>query len=824
MVSCRTWTTCVLALASASAFAAETWTPARTPRGFLENKGQWDARARFALDLGGSTAFVNDSGFTLAVAQVDGESAARSVAIRFAVEGATAHPAIGLDPLPGLRHFLRGADPSRYASGCRSFARVRLSGVAAGVDLELRAVDGGLEYDLVGAPGADLSAVRFRCEGARELALEGDSVLRVATALGDWRQHVPHAFAVDRAGRRTQLAVAPRLLERAPGSDAPGFALDVESAPPECAVVIDPLLAFSTLIGGSSDEPAYGGASFNNKGNVFVVGRTLSIDFPLTIGAFDVTANGNYDVFVTKLAPDGGTVVWSTLLGGWEHDDAFGIDLDPDGRCIVAGRTSSFDFPATPAAYDDTFNGYYDCFVSELGVDGTHLAFSTFLGGVQADFAYRLRRASDGTLWVAGYTESEQFPTTPGAYDRHFNGKIDGYVSQLSADGRKLLRSTYLGGEAEDLLYGLALDGAGGVHVGGYSSSARFPTTAHAFATKNAGAYDGWVAELSPDLAKLRHSTYVGGSLFDFGFGLAVLSDGSVAFCGSTNAPNFPTTAGALSPAPKGSFDGFVTRLAPDLTAVMFSTYVGGWSEDAFADLVLDSLDRIYLAGQSRSPNYPIAGPAYSAAHSGKYDALISVLDPGGAALTHSTFLGGSDDDFASALAIEAVGRLFVAGETRSPTFPVSPNAFDKTPNGGADAFILRYVIPMCVNASAAAPVGQGKGGAFGVPKLEAIGVTDPPYDMRITGGRPFAPAILLFGKQGAALPFDGGTLWLVPTSSLFVGQLDFKGRLEFEGPLPSDPFQCGSLVFEQVLIEDASAPGQLGVTLSNGLALTLGG
>ena len=269
-------------------------------------------------------------------------------------------------------------------------------------------------------------------------------------------------------------------------------------------------LVYSTYLGGVDRDQGMG-LVINVSGEAYVVGRTGSGDFPVTLGAYQETyGGGSWDAFVAKLTADGTGLVYSTFIGGTETDDAWDIALDaPSGEVYLAGRTGSPGFPVTAGAFDTTFNGgYEDVYVSKVNATGTDLVASTFVGGMGGEDAFSLSRGIDGTIWIGGLTSSTNLPTTPGAFDSTYNdGESDAFVAQLNASLTDLLYCTYLGGDSqpwEDAH--VAADDFGNVYASGRTLSANFPRTAGAFDTSFGGdgvtTGDSYVLKLDPAIGR----------------------------------------------------------------------------------------------------------------------------------------------------------------------------------------------------------------------------------------------------------------------------------------------------------------------------------
>ncbi len=327
----------------------------------------------------------------------------------------------------------------------------------------------------------------------------------------------------------------------------------------------------STYLGGSGWDWGYS-LALDTSGNVYVTGMTESTNFSTTSGAYDTSFNGGWDdVFVSKL--DGGltSMLASTYLGGSGFDYGYSLALDTSGNVYVTGLTWSTDFPTTSGAYDTSDNVYNDVFVSKLDGELTSMLASTYLGGSGTDYGYSLALDTSGNVYVTGFTESTDFPTTSGAYDTPYNVYNDVFVSKLDGGLTSLLASTYLGGSGIDYGYSLALDTSGNVYVTGLTESTDFPTTSGAYDTSSNGSYDVFVSKLDGGLTSLLASTYLGGS--DVGYSLALDTSGNVYVTGKTASSDFPTTSGAYDTSYNGGdYDAFVSKLDSNLSASAATT------------------------------------------------------------------------------------------------------------------------------------------------------------------------------------------------------------------------------------------------------------
>lgn len=331
-------------------------------------------------------------------------------------------------------------------------------------------------------------------------------------------------------------------------------------------------LIASTFFGGSDNDYAHSVVSDPSGIIVCVAGRTLSSDFPTTPGVYDTVYN-NDDVFIAKLNWNLTHLLASTFLGGSDNDYGNSITIDSERNICVSGETWSSDFPATTGTYDTSFNGGFgDVFVSKLNWDLTRLLASTFLGGTSDDSANSIATDSRGNIFVAGQTESLDFPTTPAAHDTSFHNG-DAFVSKLNGNLTKLLASTYLGGSGDDVGNAIAIGSGGNIYVAGHTASSDFPTTPGAYNTSKSIYFDAFISKLSGDLTSVLASTFLGGNYRDIARSIAIDSRGNIYVTGETRSSNFPVTPGAYDTSYNGdvnisyAYDTFVSKFDSNLSA-----------------------------------------------------------------------------------------------------------------------------------------------------------------------------------------------------------------------------------------------------------------
>jgi hypothetical protein len=493
-------------------------------------------------------------------------------------------------------------------------------------------------------------------------------------------------------------------------------AFEVASYDRSLPLIIDPTLSYSTYLGGSSFDYA-SGIGVDSAGNAYVAGYTDSLDFPLTSPARAAGGGGTcgtypdthpcFDAFVAKLNATGTALVYSTYFGGSGDDYSSDIAVDSYGNAYVTGYTNSTDLPtANPvqAAHGGGVCGAspcFDAFAAKLDAAGTALVYSTYLGGSADDYGQGIAVDGEGDAIVNGFTASTDFPTAKALKAAHGGGTYDAFVTKLGPTGSTLAYSTYLGGSGDDFGTRVAADSAGHVYVTGYTNSADFPV-ASPWRAANAGGtcgappnitacFDAYAAKLNVDGSALVYSTYLGGSGGDYGYGIAVDASGNAYVTGSTTSTDFPVTPGAFQLAGGGtSVHAYVVKLASTGTAAVYATYFGGLGAEAGLDIAVDSAGNAHVVGYAYGNGLPLASPL-QAASGGYYDAFLAKLNSAGSALIFSTYLGGSGNEKAHGVAVDASGNAYLAGGTFSSDLPVTSSAFQTSFGSGAfDTFVAK--------------------------------------------------------------------------------------------------------------------------------------
>jgi YVTN family beta-propeller protein len=691
---------------------------------FIENVGQFPAppdgdALRFQVSGGQASLSLTDQALWLTVAddstgdplagviepsgggQAGAQStdpAQRGVSVKLAF--LEANPETHLEPFnrqDAHISFFMGNDSALWRSDVPVWGGVRYVDLYPGIDLIVTGEKGQLVQQWVikeavtTADTAWPAAIRWQIEGAAAASLENGDHLRLDTASGEVSLTLPQT--VDSAGAPLDLGLTPDIdgLEITNPFTATEPEPDSSSDRPVQIADISNLL-FSTYLGGSGSEDALG-IGVDGAGGVYVTGRTGSINFPITPGAFDPELNGIYETYVAKLNASGATLEYATYLGGSDNEFPYDLAVDEAGQVYVTGVTSSTDFPVTPGAYDKTLGGALDGFVVKLGPSGS-LAFSTYLGGSDWDEAYSIALDQAGSAYVTGMTTGTDFPTTPDAFQpASGGGSNDVFAAKLNPDGSALAYSTYLGGSDTDRASGIAVDAEGNAYLAGKTYSSDFPVTPGAFQTSYRQTF---VAKLNPTGSELVYSTFLGGNGAGGAWGIAVDESGHAYVTGETTSSTFPTTPGAYQTTyHTGSIvtrdgDAYVVKFNPAGSGLVYGTFIGSFDHDIGFDLALDPFGQVYVTGVTYAVDFPTTAGAIQSTPPGYPDAFVAKLNAAGSDLIYSTYLGSRFGDVGYAITADASGNAYVTGFANWYDFPTTGDAFSPSFNGGQDAFVSK--------------------------------------------------------------------------------------------------------------------------------------
>lgn len=585
--------------------------------------------------------------------------------------------AVAQQRLPGRVNYLLGNDRARWRRNVPTYSQVRYKDVYKKIDVIYYGAPSNLEFDFAVRPGGDPTAIRLDFPGSARLRLNerGDLLIskgeRFATTL-----HAPRTYQVAGA---VHSNVDSRFVIH--DDNTVGFSLGAYD--PAATLVIDPVMTYSTFLGGASSDVVMG-VAVDGSSNTYVTGYTTSANFPTATPLNGTRSGASSDIFVSKINPAGTALVYSTYLGGTGFDHGHAIAVEASGAVTITGDTSSANFPLQNPLQPVYGGGAADLFITRLNPAGSALTYSTYLGGSATDangsdeaFSHMLSVDAAGNALVIGATSSVNFPTvTP--LQVAFGGQADVVIAKVNATGSALVFSTFLGGSSVDVGTSIAASAAGDIFITGGTNSTNFPVQAALDSTHGGGTCgtslcpDAFVARLNATGSRLAYSTYLGGAGAEEAEGIAVDGAGSAYVTGFTTSSDFPLL-NPIQATKAANADVFVTKLNPTGSALAYSTYLGGGGDDVALGVALDNLNRVYLTGYTLSNAFPIAGATQSS-RTGVANAFLTVVNAAGSGLDFSTYLGGNTLEFGTSVAVDSARSSYVAGLTLSTNFPtVSP-------------------------------------------------------------------------------------------------------------------------------------------------------
>ncbi|CAM3230149.1 SBBP repeat-containing protein [Paenibacillus lupini] len=654
------------------------------PMTFIENAGQARTNIHFITNQPGfKIGFSSEEVLFAFTGKPDRED---GMALFLQFQGANTVAIEGRCQQPEKVHYMMGNNPKDWHTNLLTYREIVYRKPWPGVDLIFYEVDGDFKYDVRVQPGARLGDIRFVYRGADKLTLSNEGDLHICTPHGILSEKKPVSYQVIDG---LTVPVESRFI-LPEGQEACVYGFEVDSYDPNYELVIDPVLTYSTFLGGSDTDAGFSIAT-DQFGNAYVTGQTVSFDFPITPGAFEPFIDGSSTVFVSKLNAFGNVLEYSTFLGGSSADQGNGIAVDDFGHAYVTGQTLSPNFPTTPGAIQPFNGGNQDVFVTKLSPDGSSLVYSTFLGGQGEDIGFDIAVDGMGNAYVTGTTNSFDFPITPGALQSGLAGNLeDAFVAKINVDGTVLEYSTFLGGFGNDEAFGIAIDNFGHAYVTGMTTSVDFPTTPGAFQISFNGVISAFVSKLNENGSALLYSTFLSGSGDDEGRGIAVDEFGQAYVTGTTTSFDFPVTPGSFQPFfHGGASEAFVTKLSSDGNYQVYSTFLGGEGSDSGNGIAVRS-GFAYVTGNTGSFNFPITPDAIHPFPEGG-DGFLTQLNIDGASLVFSTFIGGSSSDTDNAIAVDQESNVYLTGQTFSPNFPVTPGVIQPFLRGGSDAFVMKF-------------------------------------------------------------------------------------------------------------------------------------
>jgi hypothetical protein len=568
------------------------------PLMFEANQGQLSSKVNFIARGPGYHAFLTSEGMVLSLRGTSaptrptdaGVGPSDRAILWFRLLGAAKNsPPVGENQQSGSVNYFVGRNPSKWQRNVPTYAQVRYKNIYRGIDLLYYGNHRQMEYDFEVAPGGDPGQIRFAIEGANHIKIASDGNLLIDTAVGTVRFQPPVLYQVSH-GQRVPVQ-GTYVLE---GTSTIRFR--VASYDPRNSLIIDPVLTYSTYLGGSGNEQI-AGIAVDALGNAYVVGSSDSPDFPLN--TFGATASGDSQAFVAKIDASGSKLLFCDYLGGSGPDNGYGLALDAVNNVFVTGSTGSSDFPLVSPFQQ--YPGSNNAFLAKISPDGSSLMYSTYFGGNGGDVPVGVAVDANGNAVIAGYTSSTNLPLANAYQDSvsanqgGFYGQY-GFVTKFSSDGSSLLYSTYIGGNSNtpsncggypcwgepfSMINGLAIDKDGSAYVAGTTNTYNFPVSAGAYQNTDPTTMNGDIGFVSKfgNSGELGYSTYFGGDLLTAITTIAVDTNGSAYISGlALNDGTFPLTSTSICDPvvdPSACNFAFVSKFDAAGANLMYSTFLG---------------------------------------------------------------------------------------------------------------------------------------------------------------------------------------------------------------------------------------------------------
>ena len=753
---------------SAGLLAARSVQVFDAPLRFEPNRGQAPANARFVARSKGFSLFAETEGLRFVSSNGD------SLRMRF-VAGQVPSSVTGRERQASVSHYFLGNDSKNWRSNIENFASLEYRDLYPGVHLKLhQRPKAELEYDFIVDAGADPSSIQLEFEGAKKLSIDRNGDLLLHTSSGILRQKRPVLY------QGTQL-IGGRFIAK--GKNRIAFSVGkYDKAKP---LVIDPIVVFSTFLGGNQDDQL-NGMTIDPQGNIYVTGSMKSTNYPRKDGFTKSSeTSGSFDAYVVKFNPAGTGIVFSSFFGGSRDDIAQAVGIDAAGNIYVAGTTNSTDLPVTAGAFQTKNAGGFlegddgllrgDVFLFKLLPDGSAIDWGTYFGGSLSERLSKMIVDRDGNPVLFGTTNSSNFPATPNAIQPLVNGGGDTFITKFSPRGNSLLYSTLWGGSGPEDAGAITQDAAGNFYITGATSSPNYPITANAPQKVLVGVSnsDIFVTKFTSNFAVV-YSTYWGSGLNDAGTSIFVDSKGVVLVGGITNSQEFPLVKPMQSQPGRGNTDGVFFSLSADGSKVNFSSYLGG-TRTEYNTQVGGLPDGTWVACVTTESNdFPSTIDAIFPRNRGSRDMLLVKFTNDGTSLVYSSYFGGETSDFLNAMVTDPFGNTFLAGTTDSHFFPTTRGAFQDGWQGGTDGFVVKIAESLPSLVVGSFPTIQAK--SAGAPVSQPIDITS------IGSALQFSVTATSNGNWLSVTPLTGATPATIQITidPAGLGSGSYSGRLTF--------------------------------------------
>jgi hypothetical protein len=560
-------------------------------------------------------------------------------------------------------NYFIGKDESKWRTNIQTSRAVLYKELYPNIDLKVYGIEQQIEYDFVVKPEGEVSDIGFEYKDVEKTRIDNESNLIVDTEFGEIKHAKPVCYQVI-GGERVEIKAAFKRKEDNT------FGFQVKEYSKNYELIIDPLV-YSTYLGGSEADSG-SSITVDLEGAAYVTGYTRSVDFPAKNPLQGNYRGGAEDAFITKVNSSGNALVYSTYLGGSEADSGSSIMVDSEGAAYVTGYTASNDFP-TENPLQGSKAGGRDVFITKISSSGAAIVYSTYLGGSGDDWGYDIAVDSLGAAYVTGYTASNDFPTKNPIQAFIKSSFDDIFVSKIDPSGSTLIYSTYWGRIWSDWGEAIAVDSEGAAYVLGSTILGDYP----------------WGHPSNAFVIKIDSSGSALDYLYEWGYGPWYKVIGRGIAVDSEGAAYVTWTKFPLEEWTEENTDAFVTKINVDGDNSIYTISLGGPGDNWSTGIAIDSECAAYVTGSTDSDDFFTKNPIQEH-NAGGYDIFIAKINPDGTSIVRSTYLGGSEEDSGSSIALGSDGAAYVTGYTDSDDFPTK-NPIQGNKAGGRDVFITKF-------------------------------------------------------------------------------------------------------------------------------------
>ena len=646
---------------------------------FTKNQGQFENdEIYFTYSNNDKTFGFSKSYILIKLSESLEDNKTKSSIIKITFENSNKAIPKGIEELNHKSNYFIGNNISKWKNNIPNYEKIIYENLYDGIDLIYYFCEDGLKYDWILKTGAQPEQIRYSYEGVKDINIDLDGNLHLITTTSEYIEKSPYSyqnydtkkieiyskywiegttvgFKIGDYNPDETLIIDPLIFSTFVGGsesdNGMAVAMDTEGNiyvtgdtysedfPITTGVYDESFngvrdifvfkmnndgtnIIYATYIGGNDNDVGHG-ITIDEKGDIYVTGRSESSDFPTTPGAYDENINGESDVIIFKLKNDCSDLIYSTFVGGMNYEVGFaGVVVDSNHNAYVAGHTNSGDFPTTPGAYDRLYYAAgWDGFAFKLNPDGSDLIYSTYFGGWDYDGARSISIDSNYNLYLGGDTTSDDFPTTSGAYDETYNGARDAFLLEFNSDGSDLIYSTFHGGSDNEIINAMILKDDTSAWITGYTFSQDFPVTPGAYDLDVNGERDFFISHINQGGSDLLYSTFVGGQATDEAWTIAV-SNEIIYVGGRTSSDDFPITNNAYDDNLTGEMDIIILELDTESSNLTYSTYIGGNERENVWGMILFD-EELYITGLTSSEDFPTTPNAYDNDYNGGHIDII---------------------------------------------------------------------------------------------------------------------------------------------------------------------------------------------------------